>query len=216
MENEVDRLVQIIWDYMYMNHTITPSDCILVFGSRDLSVADRACDLFLQGYAKTIVFSGDHGYGPIRVLAKPEAEVYRDIALKRGISKENIYIENKSRNTGENLEFSKELILRENIPHKQVIVVQKPYMERRMYAVFKKMWPELNIIVTSQKISYKDYVKDNPYYTKEKIIDTIVGDLQRMKEYPKLGFQIEQEIPTEVWEAYEELVKLGYDKRLIK
>lgn len=44
----------------------------------------------------------------------------------------------------------------------------------------------------------------------------MVGDLQRIKEYPKQGFQIEQEIPDEVWRAYEELVKLGYTQFLMK
>lgn len=44
----------------------------------------------------------------------------------------------------------------------------------------------------------------------------MVGDLQRIKEYPAKGFQIEQEIPDEVWSAYETLVAAGYDKHLIK
>jgi hypothetical protein len=44
----------------------------------------------------------------------------------------------------------------------------------------------------------------------------MVGDLQRIKFYPALGFQIEQEIPDEVWQAYEKLVELGYDQHLIK
>jgi hypothetical protein len=44
----------------------------------------------------------------------------------------------------------------------------------------------------------------------------LVGVLQRIKEYPKLGFQIEQDMPDEVWEAYEYLVAQGYINRLIK
>ncbi len=40
----------------------------------------------------------------------------------------------------------------------------------------------------------------------------MVGDLQRIREYPKLGFQIEQEIPSDVWEAWGGLVELGYTK----
>ncbi len=43
----------------------------------------------------------------------------------------------------------------------------------------------------------------------------MVGDLERIKEYPKLGFQIEQEIPDKVWEAGQELIKLGYNKFLL-
>jgi len=39
--------------------------------------------------------------------------------------------------------------------------------------------------------------------------------MQRIKEYPKKGFQIEQEIPDDVWVAYEFLVEAGYTNRLI-
>jgi hypothetical protein len=44
----------------------------------------------------------------------------------------------------------------------------------------------------------------------------MAGDLQRIKLYPGRGFQVYQEIPAEVWAAFEELVGYGYDKRLVK
>jgi len=44
----------------------------------------------------------------------------------------------------------------------------------------------------------------------------MVGDLQRIKEYPKLGFQIEQDIPNVVWDAWESLTKLGFTKHYLK
>ena len=34
--------------------------------------------------------------------------------------------------------------------------------------------------------------------------------------YPSRGFQIEQEIPADVWVAFELLVRAGYDKYLIE
>jgi hypothetical protein len=43
----------------------------------------------------------------------------------------------------------------------------------------------------------------------------MVGDLQRIKVYPEKGFQISQDIPDDVWKAYEELVRLGYTKHLV-
>ena len=43
----------------------------------------------------------------------------------------------------------------------------------------------------------------------------MVGDLQRIKLYPAKGFQIFQEIPDDVWQAYERLIELGYDKDLV-
>ena len=44
----------------------------------------------------------------------------------------------------------------------------------------------------------------------------MIGDLQRIKIYPAKGFQIYQEIPGAVWDAYERLVELGFDKHLVK
>ena len=36
-----------------------------------------------------------------------------------------------------------------------------------------------------------------------------------IKIYPEKGFQIYQEIPNNLWQAYEKLVALGYTKHLI-
>ncbi len=44
----------------------------------------------------------------------------------------------------------------------------------------------------------------------------MVGDLQRIKLYPAKGFQVYQEIPPEIWNAYERLIQLGFDKHLVK
>jgi len=95
-----------------------------------------------------------------------------------------------------------------------IIAVQKPYMERRTYATIKIHWPDKKVIVTSPPISYEDY--PNKEISKDDMINIIVGDLQRIKIYPEKGFQIFQEIPNDVWEAYEELVKLRYTKHLLK
>jgi hypothetical protein len=47
------------------------------------------------------------------------------------------------------------------------------------------------------------------------VVGIMAGDLQRIQLYPAKGFQIHQEIPDDVWRAYEQLVEAGYDKYLI-
>ena len=85
-------------------------------------------------------------------------------------------------------------------------------MERRSYATFKKQWPDKDLIVTSPQISFEDYpTEEIPI---EKVINIMVGDLQRIRIYPDKGFQIPQEIPDDVWAAYERLVARGFDKHL--
>jgi hypothetical protein len=80
---KVNYYAKIIWDYMVLNQTLSKSDCILVFGSRDLAPAYRACELFFQGYASIIIFSGNHG--PEHTLPKPEAEIYNPTGNSYGV-----------------------------------------------------------------------------------------------------------------------------------
>jgi len=210
----IDRLARMIWDYHQMNHTIVRSDCIFVLGSHDTRVADRAVDLFHEGYAPCIIFSGGFGNFTTGTFKKPEAEVFADIALQRGVPAEKIFLENKSTNTGENVQFTKELLAAKGIDFQSFILVQKPYMERRTYATFRKNWPEKEFVVTSPQISYDDY--PNNEIPLEKVIHIMVGDLQRIREYPARGFQIYQEIPGPVWDAFEKLVAAGYVSHLMR
>ncbi len=87
-------------------------------------------------------------------------------------------------------------------------------MERRSYATFKKHWPGKNLLVTSPQIPFDKYATDD--IPLDKVINIMVGDLQRIQLYPAKGFQVYQEIPPEVWNAYERLIQLGFDKHLVK
>jgi len=211
--NEVDSLAKKIWDYMHMNHRIEKADCILVLGSHDIRVAERGAQLFLEGWAPLIVFSGKRG-ALTQHWKRSEAEIFADVAIKMGVPKDKILLEKEATNTGENITLTRKLLKEKGIRADTLILVQKPYMERRTYATCKKFWPEVDIIVTSPQISFEKY--PTAEISKEDIINIMVGDLQRIKEYPAKGFQIPQEIPEDVWSAYEKLVKLGYTKHLIK
>ena len=96
-------------------------------------------------------------------------------------------------------------------------MVQKPYMERRSYATFRKVWPEKRVIVTSPQVSIDRYLDECSHraLSADDVVSIMVGDLQRIRVYAETGFQIPQEIPADVWAAYEALVALGYDTRLL-
>ncbi len=205
---------KLIWDYHHMNHKLEKADCIVVLGSHDTRVAERGAEVFLQGLAPIIVFSGYLGALTLGSWERPEAEVFAEIAMKRGVPQDNILIENKSTNTGENFLFTKELLFKDGILPEKIIAVQKPYMERRTYATCKKVWPEVEVLVTSPEYTFETY--PNHEITLDKVINIMVGDLQRILVYPKMGFQIPQTVPEEVLEAYKFLVNAGYTSRLIK
>ena len=91
-------------------------------------------------------------------------------------------------------------------------------MERRIWAAMGVYWPELNFSVTSPQVSIPEYLADakKQGVSENASISVIVGDFQRMDLYAKLGYQLPQVIPEEAWEAFRNLVAMGYDKQLAK
>jgi uncharacterized SAM-binding protein YcdF (DUF218 family) len=205
---------KILWNYHQLHHTLEQTDCILVLGSQDTRTAERGAEIYLQGYAPIIIFSGGLGKLTKDMWQETEADLFATIALDKGVPREAIFIENKSTNTGENILFTQQLLQEKNLHPDSFIVVQKPYMERRSYATFKKHWPGKKLIVTSPLLSFEEYPNND--ISVEKLINMMVGDLQRIKLYPEKDFQIYQEIPDDVWAAYEELVAMGFNQQLVK
>jgi len=211
---EILSFARIVWKYHLLNHELKKADCIFVLGSHDTRVAERGAELFLAGWAPLLIFSGGLGRLTDGVWEETEADKFSKIALQMGVPENAILVENKSTNTGENILFTQRLLQQQELNPDSFIVVQKPYMERRSFATFKKLWPEKDIVVTSPQISFEDYpTVDMPL---EKVIHIMVGDLQRIKLYAERNFQIAQHIPGDVWNAYEQLVKAGYTEQLVK
>jgi hypothetical protein len=86
-------------------------------------------------------------------------------------------------------------------------------MERRSFATTRKVWPEVAVVCASQPLSFDGYLKS--IGDEKMVIDMLVGDLQRVIEYPKLGFAVEQDVPEDVYAAYEAFVAAGFDSRLL-
>jgi uncharacterized SAM-binding protein YcdF (DUF218 family) len=211
---EILILAKKIWDYHHMNQALEKSDCILVLGSHDKRVGERGAELWLQRWAPLLIFSGGLGRLTREIWSETEADQFARIALEKGVPRESIFIENRSTNTGENILFTKELLKKNKLDPQSFIVVQKPYMERRSYATFKKHWPDKKLSVTSPQIAFEEYA--TPEIPLEEVIHIMVGDLQRIERYPKYGFQVYQEIPSDIREAYERLVAAGFTKSLIE
>ncbi len=207
-----------LWHYHHMNHALQKADAILVLCSYDKRVAERGAQLFLEGWAPLLIFSGGLGAITRAMWTEPEADQFAQVARQMGVPDEKILIENRSTNTGENVSFTRRLLSERKLDPETFILVQKPYMERRSYATFRKVWPQKQVIVTSPQASFDEYLDtySNPELSADDVISIMVGDLQRIRVYPERGFQIHQDVPDEIWAAYEELVSAGYDKHLVE
>jgi len=210
----IDDWARVVWDYHHVHHALAKADCIIVLGSHDTRVAERGAEVFLGGWAPLLVCSGHLGSLTGAMWTRSEAEVFADIAVGLGVPRDRILIEGRSTNTGENVDFSRQLLAEEGLQPRTAIAVQKPYMERRTLATFQQRWPELEVAVTSPRIAFDAYPTLD--IRKDDVIHIMVGDLQRLIVYGRKGWSISQDVPAEVMEAYERLVEAGYTCRLLK
>jgi hypothetical protein len=88
-------------------------------------------------------------------------------------------------------------------------------MERRVRATFEVQWPApASYSITSPQSTFAEYFSGLGTF-QEKLIDIMVGDFERIVEYPGRGFQSPQIIPTNVTQAWQRLVDAGYSRHLL-
>ncbi len=139
--------------------------------------------------------------------------MFADVAIREGVPAAAILLEERAQNTGDNFNFGIPLLERAGVQPGKLIVVAKPYMTRRGFATGRKLRPEIELLMQSEEIDAVRYFAREP--DPERTLPALVGDLHRILVYPRLGFQIEQEVPAEVIDALGRLVSAGYGERLV-
>ncbi|MBW6432141.1 YdcF family protein [Actinoplanes hulinensis] len=205
--------VERLWNYHNMGHEIRPVDVGIGLGSHDLGVAKIATELYFEKMYPLLVFTGANAPTTIGAFPRGEAIHYREYAIENGVPSDAILVETQARNTGQNIELTRTVLEEQGMRAHSVILMSRPYQQRRAYATCKKVWPEVDVICASLPLSLDDYVASigNP----KKVIDMLVGDTQRIGKYADSGFAIPQDLPVTVQRSFSRLVRAGYDNRLL-
>ncbi|TSB17687.1 YdcF family protein [Streptomyces benahoarensis] len=203
---------QVLWDFQQMRHEAKPCSVAIGLGSHDLGVADATVDLYRRGMAPLIVFTGATSRTTEARMPRGEAVHYRERALELGVPASAVLVETRARNTGENIRFSRALLEEAGVPVSSVLLVSKPYEERRAYATARKLWPEVEVISASLPLAFEGYV--DSIQDARLVIDMLVGAMQRLLVYPEKGFIVSQPVPEEVRAAYDRLCEAGFTSRL--
>jgi uncharacterized SAM-binding protein YcdF (DUF218 family) len=212
---DTERDVEVLWNFHVIDGGPVTADVIVVLGSHDMRVADRGAELFIsEQAAPLVVTTGGAGKVTQKQWSRPEGEIYAERLMMKGVPKEDILIEPKATNTGDNFDYSRELVNSSGYRVSRGIIVSKPYMARRSLATAAKNWSGVSWYTRPPQISLADYpTEDVPL---DRMINLMVGDLQRLKVYAEKGFQAPVDIPDHVWRAYERLVASGFDSFVIK
>ena len=215
---EACKHLKILWDYMRLDMPVEPGACILGFGCINDEIALRCAQLYRNGFAPKVLFTGGLGRNTLDRWSGSEAERFAAIAMVQGVPERDILLETKSTNSAENILFSREKLAEAGLAAGRLICVHKPFMERRLYAAMQVYWPEADAVYTSPTMELEDYIRSTMAQglSEKQVIDVLVGDFQRMDVYARRGYQIPQEIPDQAWVAFHALTAMGYTGELVQ
>lgn len=205
--------VEMLWDYHNMHHDVRPCDVGIGLGSHDLGVAIHIAELYQQQIFPRIVFTGANAPTTIERFPRGEAVHYREEAIRRGVPSEVIFVEPKATNTGQNIEFTRSLLEDNGIRPSSVMLISRPYQQRRAYATCRKLWPEVEVSCSSRPLPLNEYIAS--IGDVDRVINMLVGDTQRITKYAEKGFAAPQDVPPVVQQAFQQLVEAGYTTRLL-
>lgn len=205
-------LAQKLWDYSHMKHALKPADFLFVRCSYNLDVADYTDILSMQKKGKTIILSGgskDMQGMARRPRRKKESHVFLERLVELGSNKDEIIVEDKSMNMAERFKNTKAILAERSLELQTGLIVTTPHTERRAHATAQIEWPEIDWQVTSPNLTYDNYVDK---FDEEALIELLVSDVWKVKNYATEGQITLKPIPDDVEDAFNRLVKKGYTK----
>ena len=169
-----------IANFLFVRDEPAAVDLVLVLGAPSPSAIEPAISLYRQGLTKRIVITGK---GP-DAAAPPEWAVFSELALKAGISKSDLLIEQDAVNTRENFLLSETLIAREiGWHHIQSIAIScKPLHARRALMTARRVFPPHLHVLMLPPQHHGDLQADNWWKTsigRERIF----GEIKRIGDY---------------------------------
>ena len=91
--------------------------------------------------------------------------------------------------------------------------MQKPYAERRVLVSLNRYWPGVAPAVTSRDVTFDEYCAGG--FDSGEVAAMLVGEVHRMLEYPRRGWQAPEPVPESAVAAMRTLAAAGHAKHLI-
>lgn len=144
--------METLWRFHDLGHELRRCDVGIGLGSHDLGAAVVATRLFHEGLFPWIVFTGANAPTTVERFPRGEAVHYREYAVEHGVPAESVLVEPRATNTAENLDYSRRLLAERRIPVRSVLLMSRPYQQRRAFATCRLVWPEVEVVCASSPL----------------------------------------------------------------
>ncbi len=186
------RVIRDITNFIFMSDAPQRSDVIFIPGTSKSAITEKAAELYLAGYAQYVMpagkWSGKWGRFASEKIDNPRyAGEYptdfaycRHILLENGVPERAILREDSSTHTGENAEFSAQVLRELGIQVRKAILCCQAFHARRAFMTYAKYFPDTEILVVptdTQGIRREDW------YLRESSYRRVMSELYKCGEY---------------------------------
>lgn len=186
--------VDTLWSFHRLDDELRRVDLAVGLGSHDGGVAVYTANLYRRDLFPLVVFTGANAPTTVERFPRGEAVHFREIAIERGVPGSAIRIETKATNTVENINLTWELLAAEGISPRSVLLISRPYQQRRAQAIAAKLWPEVDLLCSGAQQDLDTYVSS--IGEPDRVVNMLVGDTQRLELQAQSGEIDPQEIPS--------------------
>lgn len=142
----------------------------LVFGNSMLikERVTKAVELYNNKRIQKVIFMGGvNGVSNQDNSLVAEADKMRELAIKLGIKKDDIIVDNTSNNTFENIDNAMYILRNEINTIENITIITSEFHLKRCYAILKKNYPNINITLAAAKDGFSDsdnwFLSDNSW-----------------------------------------------------
>ena len=176
-------------EFIFVENKPEKADIIFVPGNGYPQMAEKAAELYREGYAPVVLPSGKYSITTGRfsgVLSgaekyhgsyETEWKFLRDVLVKNGVKPEDILREDRATYTYENALFSREVTEKAGLSVKKAILCCKSHHARRVLMYFQYVYPETEFLVCP---SFPDGITRSNWNHTELGVDAVTGEVTRI------------------------------------
>lgn len=176
-------------EFIFVENRPEKADIIFVPGNGYPQMAEKAAELYREGYAPVVLPSGKYSittgrFGGVLSGAEKyhgsyetEWEFLRDVLVKNGVKPEDILREDRATYTYENALFSREVTEKAGLSVKKAILCCKSHHARRVLMYFQYVYPETEFLVCP---SFPDGITRSNWNHTELGVDAVIGEVTRI------------------------------------
>ena len=173
-----ERFYEAITRFLFVEDRPEKADIIFIPGSRHRELAERAAQLFHEGYAPRILPSGR---GSILAQELPEKgrtewDELRETLMDLGVPSSAILREDEATFTWENAIFSRRVTEREEICVRRAILCPQAFHARRALTYYRQQFPETEFLVCPAQT---EGITASNWFLEPEKCRVVLGELER-------------------------------------